>query len=82
MLGERFDRTLVSLFDFLRPTSHTRRRDLHTVFRVKSCNASGVVFVPILHVCSGNPLDLLPGVLIDLLSRRRGNEDRERQGLQ
>jgi hypothetical protein len=69
MPGERFHRTLVSLLDFLRSTSHAGRRDLHTIFRVKSCDAGSIMFVPVLDVCGGNPLDLLPGVLIDLLGR-------------
>jgi len=69
MLGKRFDRTFVGLLDFLRSTPYAHRRDLHPVFSVKSRNAVGVEFVLILHVCGGNPLDLLPGVLIDLLGR-------------
>jgi len=69
MLGKRFDRTFVGLLDFLGSTSYAHRRDQHTVFRIKTRNAGSVVFVPILDVCGGNPLDLLPGVLIDLLGR-------------
>jgi hypothetical protein len=68
--GNVFDPTFVSLLDFLRSTFHTGRRDLRTIFRIKRRDAGGVVFVPILHLCGGNPLDLLPVVLIDLLGRR------------
>ena len=70
MLGERFHRTLVGLLDFLQSTFHTGRRDLHTIFLVKSHDTGGIVFVPILYVCGGNPLDSLPSVLVDLLGRR------------
>jgi hypothetical protein len=70
MLGERFHYTLGRLLDFLRSASYgTSRCDQDTVFRIKGRDAGGVVFVPILHVCGGNPLNLLPSVLIDLLGR-------------
>src|SRR6201986_4227760 len=74
MLGERFHRTLVSLLDLLRSTFHTGRRDLRTIFRVKTRDSGGVVFVPLLDVCGGKALDLLPVVLIDLLGGCGGNE--------
>ena len=70
MLGERFHRILISLLDFLRSSLHTGCRDLHTIFRVKSRDAGGVVFVSILHVCGSNSLDLLSSILVDLLGRR------------
>ena len=69
MLGRRFHRTLVRLLDLLRSSFHTIRRDLHTIFRVKSRDGGGVVFVPILDVCGGKPLDLLPVVLIKSLGQ-------------
>ena len=76
MLGEGFHRTLVGLLDFLRSTFHTGRRDLHAIFRVKSRDAGGIMLVPVLDLCGGNPLDLLPGALIDLLGTSWGNETR------